>query len=436
MRNPAASEGAGCVTMKSNNAFSFKNIVFAYFLPTFVSCVLSSCAIQSNIQKSPVSTGMLTEPLQTVEFQKLLSESEETKNWRYIFGQERFITYVKVGFFKNYVSNEIQVPPTLIAFKYYAPQLTFYIPFGKENGEVISGLSCFSFNKAGDNLAFVTFSKGPKEPPSHNLFIWKSKNPTPTFLRILPFNLQGGFNRPLTLSEDGKTVAVLYPSSSTTSQSILIVDVATKKETIVESDASSDLQWTPDRKLIYTGKIFKQTKGGIFEREIIEFDPVSKDKKNIGTGLNPSISPDGKWIVYAKPYYRSIAARMIAKPSIEAFYDLILYDRKTSESRTIVRYPRGLIAGNDLDLSSPFLWSPDSRFINFGRFSIVGELRGYILDTKSGAIYELGLNQVFDGWNIVSKDFEDKFPRKNSPEEKQINDLWKAYGSSILQMRH
>ncbi len=105
-------------------------------------------------------------------------------------------------------------------------------------------------------------------------------------------------------SPDGRKIA--YTSTKTADyfglSSLYIYDIETKKEEEIDEKVHSSLSWSPDGRRIYYSKITTDNPGWYSLSDVYEYDLDARKEKRLTfalRALNPSISPDGKKIVFA-----------------------------------------------------------------------------------------------------------------------------------------
>ena len=105
-------------------------------------------------------------------------------------------------------------------------------------------------------------------------------------------------------SPDGKRIA--YTSNKTSDyfglSELYIYDVDTKHETEIDEKVHSSLSWSPDGRSLYYAKITRDNPHWSALSDLYVFDLTEKKERRITfalRALNPSVSPDGKSIVFA-----------------------------------------------------------------------------------------------------------------------------------------
>ncbi|MGA7159640.1 MAG: biopolymer transporter Tol [Bacteroidota bacterium] len=151
-------------------------------------------------------------------------------------------------------------------------------------------------------------------------------------------------------SPDGKRIA--YTSNKTSDyfgiSSIYIYDLESKKEVEVDEKVRSSVSWSPDGKTIYYSKITRNNPHWSEVGDVYAYDLDKKEEKRLTfslRALNPSVSPDGKTIVF-----------VVEK---DATLNLGIVDSDGKNFRLLTNFKNGE------QVFTP-KWSPDGSAVVFG----------------------------------------------------------------------
>ena len=153
-----------------------------------------------------------------------------------------------------------------------------------------------------------------------------------------------------TFSPDGRKIA--YTSNKTSDyfgvSSIYIYDIDTKKETEIDEKVRSSVSWSPDGRKLYYSKTTKDNPHWSDLSDVYVYDLASEKEHRLTYALratNPSVSPDGKEIVFAT--------------ETDGTINLGVVDSSGGDFRELTGYRNGE------QVFTP-KWSPDGRSVVFG----------------------------------------------------------------------
>jgi hypothetical protein len=383
--------------------------------------ILPSCATQQVVRRPQnANTDAFASPQEMFAY---LKSTETELGWRFFLGRESFDYEYnrKKGHFIGEWQRLRIVAPNLIAFRYFEPDLMFFIPgIPLSHDDYVAGISAFSITPSGERLAY-TFVEGTvgKSTPIVYLYLWDAADKEPRLVRQLPADFPCGYATPLAISPDGQKLALLLPRESS-GTALTVLDLKTRAERPVADDAYGELNWTADGNSIIYQALLKPKEKKVTIRSV---DVETGISSNVATGLAPVLSPDGRRLAFVRFSMRPFLLAMLLGPTWMC--DVVVRDIESGIEETVVRQSRAGWGRGTLASGNRLVWSPDGRFLHYGWFDFRMIASGFIVDTQSRQSVNLGENAAFAAWNRLSPKFEAHVTHDHQV-LKSADELWKG----------